>query len=80
MSYPRVIIYAHPDDFICATRAAKRCLADGYEWPADGIAMVSFYAEGQEPWQGDNFSIRRNKGGLTVYGPSRTAPIAECAA
>jgi hypothetical protein len=76
MSYPRVIIYAHPDDYGLAMRAAKRCLADGYEWPADGIAFVSFLSPGQEPWQGDNFAVRRNKSGLTVYVPNRETPAA----
>ena len=72
MTYPRVIIYADPDDMLLASRVAKRVGAPGYEWPKDGIAMVSFHSPGQQIWEGDNFSARRNKSGFTIYGPDRT--------
>lgn len=69
MSRPRVIVNAMLSDYSLVARVAERVLADGYEWPADGITSVSFYTDGQEPWQGRNFGVKRNKSCITIYGP-----------
>ncbi|WP_343518117.1 hypothetical protein [Sphingomonas sp.] len=66
MSRARVIIHAEPGDFILASRAAAFCLRDDYQWPKDGWGLVQY---------GDDlknvFNVRRNKVGVTVYGPIR---------
>lgn len=69
MSYPRVIVYADLSDFGLAARAAAHVLKDGYQWPEDGYAVIGF-GEGYA----DCFSVRRNKSGVTVYGPDRAHP------
>lgn len=70
MTRPRVIVNALPEDYGLVGRVVRRVLAPDYEWPADGITSVAFHAEGQEPWQGRSFGVRRNKTCITVYGPA----------
>lgn len=70
---PRVIVNALLSDYSLVARVAERVLADGYEWPDDGITTVSFYAKGQEYWQGRDFGVKRNKSCITIYGPGEPA-------
>jgi hypothetical protein len=69
--HPKIIVHADPLHYMLVGRAVNTVTAPDYEWPSDGITMISFYTPGQEPWQGVNFSIRRNKASITIYGPSK---------
>lgn len=68
----RVIIYVdHPDDYLLASRVAAKVTAPGYVWPDDNHAIISFQHLGQEPWEADTFGARKNKTGVTIWGPQR---------
>lgn len=70
---PRVIVNALLSDYYLVARAAKMVLAEDYEWPADGITSIAFFSQGQEPWQGRSFGVKRNKNCITIYGPEDEA-------
>jgi len=73
MTRPRIIVNAIPDDYVLVGRMVRKITAPDYEWPEDGITSLSFYAEGQDPWQGRTFGARRNKSSITIYGPGESA-------
>jgi len=67
IGHPRVILYAAPSDYLLAARVVNRVLADGYEWPSDGCAIVQFeFTDGSKT----EFAARRGKSSLTIYGPA----------
>jgi hypothetical protein len=59
----KVTIYADPDDFILAVRAAKSML----DHPNAKTIIVAFE-------DGSDFLVKRNKAGLTVSEAHRAAP------
>lgn len=63
----KLIIHAKPDDYILAVRAAKYVQQPGYDFPADGLCILSY---GDEFDPGKTFAVKRNKASLSVWGPA----------
>ncbi len=62
MTFPRIIIYAKPDELVLAARMAKRLQEPDYQWPKDGVAIFSYGDDHKQI-----FAARRNITGFTIY-------------
>lgn len=63
---PRVIVNAHPADYVLVGRVVQLVTAPGYRWSSDNYACIA-YGDGTAQ---RTFWARRNAASITVYGPA----------
>ncbi len=67
----RVIVYADASDYSLVGRVVRHVTDPAYQWPSDGIAMLSFSNLDGSTVQ--SFGVRRNKRSITIYAQSHPA-------